>query len=201
MVKQLKTNNKYSILVDMEDYERLSKYTWYARKDTKSGKRYATAYTYTNGKRIVTGMHRLLLGLSLYDGKIVDHINGNTLDNRKSNLRLATRGQNKSNSTVSRNNKLGCKGVLKLPSGNFGASIRYNKICYYLGTYPTLQEASDAYDSAAVKYHGEYARTNNEIKSDEGDAIEFGWICIEEAKNIIETEGKKERKYGQRKKS
>lgn len=92
------------------------------------------------------------------DGQ-VDHINGDRLDNRISNLRIATHGQNRANSRAGKNNLLGVKGVFKTRSGKFVAQIRAGKKQRHIGTFLTVKEASEAYRKAAEKYHGEFART------------------------------------------
>jgi hypothetical protein len=87
----------------------------------------------------------------------VDHINKNRLDNRISNLRLATDGQNVSNSDLRIDNKTGLRGVDKLKrNGKYRASIRVNSKTMYLGEYLCPAAASFAYQIAADKYHGDF---------------------------------------------
>lgn len=92
---------------------------------------------------------------------VIDHINGNKLDNRRSNLRYATREENSFNSGASKNNKSGAKGVRRLKKFSnkpFTAQIKYKGRCMWLGSFATLEEASDAYQAAADKYFGEFKR-------------------------------------------
>jgi hypothetical protein len=89
----------------------------------------------------------------------VDHINGNKLDNRKENLRLCTNGQNKHNMGVQKNNKTGYKGVYPF-HGKFGAKLKVNKVPFFLGYHDTAEDAARAYDRAATKYCGEFAKLN-----------------------------------------
>lgn len=84
----------------------------------------------------------------------VDHINGNTLDDRFENLRLATRSQNLANRRVRRN---GLKGVVQNPTGwQAKLQIGYKRI--HLGQFSTEEEAHEAYVAAAKQHHGAFAR-------------------------------------------
>ena len=92
-------------------------------------------------------------------GLVVDHINTNPLDNRKANLRICTRAENARNLNPRKNNKFGLKGVKEM-EGRIYALIKINGKQIWLGTYPTPELAAKAYDRAAIKYHGEFARLN-----------------------------------------
>lgn len=106
------------------------------------------------GKRYVY-LHREILGNPSCE---VDHINGDKLDNRKENLRLATRQQNECNKQAYKNNTSGAKGVIKdKRSGKYVARIRYNNRSIHIGCYTTLQAAVDAYNRKAEELFGEYA--------------------------------------------
>lgn len=90
----------------------------------------------------------------------VDHINGNKLDNRICNLRLATRSQNLSNRGAQANSRSGVKGVfVEAWSGRWKASIQHQGRTFNLGRYDTREQAQEAYRRAAEHYHGEFART------------------------------------------
>jgi hypothetical protein len=104
-------------------------------------------------------LHRHLLGLSYRDGKSVDHANGDGLDNRRSNIRLATSSQNNANrrSRLSVDHR---RGVSLRPSGRWQAQIRVDGAQRFLGNYGTEEEAARAYDAAALEVHGEFARVN-----------------------------------------
>lgn len=94
------------------------------------------------------------------DGIQIDHINGNKLDNRVSNLRLATASQNHCNRPKSSRNTSGYKGVGKR-NGRWRVKIRLNGIDYHVGYFSSLEEAAQAYDVRAKELHGEFARINH----------------------------------------
>lgn len=102
-------------------------------------------------------LHRFLLEVT--DSKVhVDHINGDILDNRKSNLRKADNRLNHTNQRLRKDNKAGYKGV-SYRDGKFYARIGpAGKI--HIGIYPTAEEAAKAYDAKAKELYGEYARLN-----------------------------------------
>jgi len=87
-----------------------------------------------------------------------DHRNLNKSDNRISNLRAATHSQNKANSSAPKNNILGIKGVNRTRSGRYAAKIRVNGHLKHLGTFPTPQDANNAYAAAAQTHYGEFSR-------------------------------------------
>ena len=90
-------------------------------------------------------------------GYVIDHINGDPLDNRLCNLRLATHAENMRNAKRSVANKTGFKGVT-YHAGRFVAKLMVNKELKYLGRYVTAEEAYSVYVENAKKYHGEFAR-------------------------------------------
>jgi hypothetical protein len=97
--------------------------------------------------------------LNAPEGLDVDHIDGNTLNNQKSNLRLATRSQNLCNRTKTKANTSGYKGVFANGQG-YMARIIFDKKKHYLGTFPTPELAAKAYDEKAKVLHGEFAKLN-----------------------------------------
>lgn len=101
-------------------------------------------------------LHTFLTGWSL-----VDHINGDGLDNRRSNLRPATQSQNNANAARSRANTSGFKGVsLYRRTGRWRAYLGTRPREVHLGYFATPEEAARAYDAAALQTWGEYARLN-----------------------------------------
>ena len=148
----------YKVLIDDED-SWLVRYYLYS-KAVKKGSIYFYRKYYENGKRVTGQLHRDIVGCVLYDGKIIDHINGNTLDNRKENLRVCTVAENARNSKTRGNNKSGYKWVyFNKKTNKFCSGIKVNGKLIYLGKYATPQEAHAAYCEASKKYHGEFGRT------------------------------------------
>lgn len=147
-------------LVDDADAAIVAPYKWYASRHR--GTFYARTDT---GGRLVRrrlAMHRVILGLGAGDGREVDHINGNGLDNRRANLRICTHAENLRNRGPQRNNRSGYKGVSLHPDGKWTAHISINgsRNVRYLGLFSTPEDAARAYDAAARDLFGEYARLN-----------------------------------------
>jgi len=99
-------------------------------------------------------MHRIIAGANHKD-EIVDHINGNTLDNRRSNLRICSNAENGRNRGKNSNNSSGFKGVF-LKRDKWAAQIKHNGKSIHLGTFKTPEEAHLAYQRAANKLHGRF---------------------------------------------
>lgn len=113
--------------------------------------------------RACEGMHRVVakrMGLSI-DGAAVDHINGNGLDNRRSNIRRASARENGQNSSRKRRDGHGFKGVYyHQQAGAWCAAIRPDRRTVNLGLFDNIIDAAIAYDRAALSLFGEFARTN-----------------------------------------
>lgn len=136
--------------IDGEDYSLVGQYRWYINH-------YGYAVTNVGYKKIF--MHRLIMNTP--KGLVVDHINHNSLDNQKSNLRNCTRGQNQFNMLIRKDNTSGRKGVRwhkQLKKWN--ARIHVNGEEISLGCYNNREKASKAYNEAAQKYYGEFANLN-----------------------------------------
>jgi hypothetical protein len=149
---QIPLSQGYAALVDDEDYEWLSHYRW--RYNSKG---YAVHYTRVNGERKTVFMHRLILDAPR--GLQVDHINRDRLDNRRANLRFATRSQNQANKERQKNNTSGYKGV-NWHAGRWAARIRVNRRRVHLGQYDDPETAALVYDAAARRFYQEFAGLN-----------------------------------------
>lgn len=139
-------------IVDDEDFERLAQWRW------RNCNGYAVR-SHPTMKRRVIWMHREILQTP--DGFDTDHINGNKADNRKCNLRVATRSENKFNVGKRSDNTTGFKGVFWHSSARkFRAQITIGGHAKHLGYFATAEEASRAYNTAALSMHGEFVRIN-----------------------------------------
>ena len=150
-MKKIKlTQNKFA-LIDDEFYPSFLKFKWY----------YGEGYAKRNvwkPKHMVIRLHHLILPKKM--GFDVDHINGNTLDNRRVNLRYVTRKQNLHNQGIRGDNTSGYKGVSKFREKFWRAYIVVDYKQISLGIHNTKEEAAKAYNKAAKEFHGEYARLN-----------------------------------------
>jgi hypothetical protein len=145
------TQGKFAI-VDAEDYEHLSKYKWYA---VYAGGKF---YAYRSVKYRAVSMHRQIMGEP--KGKVVDHRDGNSLNNRRSNLRICTFAQNqlnrRSTGGVSR-----YKGVwFKKGHNKWKAQIGFNGKKIHIGYFKDEIDAAKAYDKKAKEFFGEFAYLN-----------------------------------------
>ncbi|MGG1598512.1 AP2 domain-containing protein [Paenibacillus naphthalenovorans] len=143
-------------LVDDEDFDLVSEFTWQAVQIHKVW--YAITTVYRDGKSQTLYMHRLIMNPK--PGQEVDHKNRNGLDNRRSvNLRIvdhATNQHNQRSKGLSR-----YKGVnWRKDRGKWRAEIRKGKIRLFLGHFSDEVDAAKAYDAAARELYGEFASTN-----------------------------------------
>ncbi len=163
-MRKIKLTRGQYALVDNEDYELLSSFNWQATQSSNNKTFYArrnNGYG-KNKQRLKVSMHRQIMNFPI--GSEVDHINGNTLDNRKCNLRICTHSQNVQ-SQKDRGGKSKYRGVTKhiikhqLKSGEkiysngwrARISVNYKRIC--LGVYKTQKQAYQAVLNAQRKYY------------------------------------------------
>jgi hypothetical protein len=131
-------------LVDQEDYDFLMQWKWtlhsegYAYRNNREGDRFP---------RIIM-MHRIINHTP--KGMVTDHINRNRLDNRKVNLRSATKRENSLNTERNKNNTSGHRGIVKSQHNGWTAQTTYNYKNIYIGSYPTKDEAIAAYNAALL---------------------------------------------------
>lgn len=158
MTKQIPLHGKYGegkfTLVDDADFERLSQYKW--RCDATGYARYSV---YDKLKKTIQTvlMHRIILDTP--DDLHTDHINGDRLDNRRSNLRIATCQQNSANRKAQGKASI-FKGVT-LHRGLWRAQICVNLTGIHLGYFLTQRAAAQAYNDAAIELFGEFAWLND----------------------------------------
>ena len=150
------TRGQYAIVDDI-DYGKLMKYKWQCAKS--AGYCYASRAKW-NGKYCSSvQMHRQILNAP--KNKYVDHINGNGLDNRRKNLRIATNSQNLMNSKIFNTNTSGYRGVgWDKKEKKWKARITQNQKHKFLGYYLTKEDAAKAYNHAAKKLFGSFAKVN-----------------------------------------
>lgn len=143
-----------SVLVDEDELEKLSKFKW---EVTPRG--YVRARKQVNGKRTTYLLHRIIINAS--KGDLVDHINGNVYDNRKSNLRITTHKGNSRNRKTPVINKVGYKGVNKVNGyEKYKAYVQLGKKQAHLGYFDNPHDAARMYNFWASDMFGEYARLN-----------------------------------------
>lgn len=164
-MKQIQLTKGKVALVDNGDYARLSRYKWYARCTHKRYWYAACSSTKQDGTQTILLMHRLVLNTPI--GMRSDHISGDGLDNRRSNLRVCSHAENIRFQRLNRKNTSGFKGVTirkDVPQKPFRAHITVKRKQIHLGYYPTAETAAQIYDDAALKYFGDFALLNNRAR-------------------------------------
>lgn len=157
-MKRLPATLGYEVLLDDEDYERLSRHRWYAHNSGKGSghKRPARRTCVAEGRKVLPLVHHIIKPPA---GFVVDHINGDPWDNRRENLRVCTNRENLRNRRKRSPGRCEYKGIL--PNGKrFCARISCDGQSFNLGTYGSQKEAALAYDAAALFLHKEFACLN-----------------------------------------
>jgi hypothetical protein len=152
------TQGKFAIVDDL-DFDWLSQWKWYAMRAHSINNYYAVRANYSDGKQQRIFMHRAISGMDGWTD--TDHANGNGLDNRRENLRSATRSQNICNARRQNNNTSGFKGVSwRSDRGKWRVRVTIDGKRTTLGYFDDLIKAAVAYDVAAIEHYGEFACLN-----------------------------------------
>lgn len=159
MCREIPLTKGMVAIVDEADFEWLSRFKWCASKGN-SGEFYAVRNLRKGSKPRQVLMHREII--SAQERELVDHRNHDTLDNRRENLRKATKQQNQSNQRPQNGRTSAFKGVCWDVAGKkWRAYIVVNKRQYSLGRFGDEKSAAAAYNHAAMELHGEFAYINN----------------------------------------
>lgn len=154
-MKEINLSKGLKCQVDDSDFENLNQFIWHVKQCRKR----AYAHRGGNGKS-GSYMHREIMNVSNPEIS-VDHIDGNPLNNQRSNLRTCTHAQNICNSKLNSKNTSGYRGVTwHTGAKKYMAYIRHNYKMYNLGLFETAEEAALARNEKAVKLHGEFAVLN-----------------------------------------
>lgn len=152
-----KKYGEFKVLIDNEDWERVSKYNWFVGKQKGNKFRVSTNKIKGTQKRL----HRFILNIEEGNKLQVDHINGDPLDNRKCNLRIIDNKSNSRNQSLRIKNTSGYKGVSwdkRVRKFEAYIHVDYKKIS--LGFFNKKEDAAKIYNEAALKYFGDYAKLN-----------------------------------------
>jgi hypothetical protein len=158
-MKEILLTQGFTAIIDDEDEELISQHSWYAKRG-HNGKYYArTTIRLPNGKQTTRLMHRLILGPQARHH--TDHKNGNSLDNRRDNIRPCTNSQNQAN----RPKRVGVfssryKGVSSRDKSRWTASVMHEGKQIHIGIFCSEIEAAYAYDAKIRELFGEFAFTN-----------------------------------------
>lgn len=164
-MKEIQLASGRRATVDDDDFTQLAAHRWHVWVRRRPNQlEHCYAATVVNGKAI--SMHRLLLGAP--HNYEVDHRDGNGLNNQRSNLRLCSRQENTRNQRLSLRSKSGFKGVTMQRkraayAKPWNAYIEVNKRTIHLGYFSEPQAAAAAYDEAALRHFGEFAKTNRAL--------------------------------------
>ena len=156
---------EFTVTVDAEDWDRVKEHRWYIHRVSK--KNFKANFYVELTRKPKTSLHRFIMNMVDAPRHVhIDHINGNSLDNRKSNLRIATSSLNQANRGAPKNNTSGYKGVKYRPYEKYGCVREWKSVVQHGGkevfakVFMTKEEAAWAYDKEAKKLWGEYARLN-----------------------------------------
>lgn len=155
MTKMIPLTQGQVALVSDDKFEYINQWKWCARKDNKNGKWYAIRKGF--GKTIL--MHRVVINAG--EGVLVDHRDGNGINNQSENLRTCTSSQNQANRGRQANNTSGFCGVVwNKELKKWRAYITVSKRQIHLKYHSDIEDAAKAHDKAAKEYFGEFAVLN-----------------------------------------
>ncbi len=160
MAKNIPLTQRKVAIVDDADFEQIAKYNWHfsGRYAARWGKRHFH-------KREKVLMHRAIL--KPHEGSEIDHINGNTLDNRRENLRICSHAENMHNARRRFDNTSGFKGVTwNKQHSKWQAQIQVSGSKVFIGRFNNKVEAAIAYDEKAREILGIYAKVNFDDATD-----------------------------------
>jgi hypothetical protein len=172
-MKTIKLSEGFSTIVDDEDYVWLSKRSWHAKKNNGNNV-YAATSTSVNNIKVCYRMHRLILGVTDRN-VLVDHINGDSLDNRRCNLRLCDYSQNTWNRKFS-HNSVGVKFDKNRSVWNVQIGIRRN--IFDLKGFSNQETAKYVYNKMSLYYRGEFAPLNK---------IDMSKVIFHEIRTLLTT--------------
>lgn len=144
-MKEITLTKGYKAIVDDEDFDRINQFKWHWTRG------YARRQVTIAGHRWYIWMHRAINNTP--PDQQTDHINGNKLDNRQSNLRSCSKMENQWNKIGW--SKIG-KGIQLRPKGNYQATIWNNGKSEHIGVFDTLEEAKAAYNQRARELRGQF---------------------------------------------
>lgn len=163
----IKTNNGYESIIDDED-SWLAGFTWSVKKKTETNIYLFRSVQNGRGGRYTLYLHREIMGLRWGDRRMVDHINRDTLDNRRQNLRVCEGAENQRNRRLSKNNSTGVNGVCLASDGKYEAYIKVNGKTVYVGRASKIEDAAKMRDGAESELWGQKLQSRGFQKKPKG---------------------------------
>lgn len=143
-------------IIDAEDATLVSGHNWSVKPSQRTFYARTSQYNPATKKQKCVHLHSIIVQPAV--GCVVDHIDGDGLNNRRANLRVVFHGENMKNSRLRINNSSGVKGVRLDPTGKWRAEIRNDGKRHYLGLFQTKESAAEAYANASTNLHGAFGR-------------------------------------------